>query len=79
MFHASGADVDASMRPALRARGVSKDREILADAGVIMTKYGLRLDPATCVTRPAFVGAFRYHYKFCEVQRMPTLARHAGG
>lgn len=72
MFHQSGAESDASLIPALRARGLKKDPEIASSVRDTVAGYGLQLDPASCTTHPAYLGAFRYNYKLCQLRLLPV-------
>ncbi len=72
IFHNSGAELDTSLSPTLRARGLKKDPEIEAGVRDTVAGYGLKLDPASCTTHPAYLGAFRYNYKLCQVRLVPV-------
>jgi hypothetical protein len=74
IFHNSGAEVDASLSPTLRARGLKKDPEIEAGVRDTIAGYGLQLDPASCTIHPAYLGAFRYNYKLCQVRLVPVAS-----
>jgi hypothetical protein len=74
MFHNSGAELDASLSPTLRARGLKKDPEIEAGVRDTVAGYGLHLDPAICTIHPAYLGAFRYNYKLCQVRLVPVAS-----
>ena len=49
---------------------------IVADAAPVLARYGLQLDPATCVQRESWIGTQPHPYRWCP---LVVVAPGAGG
>jgi hypothetical protein len=60
------------MDPATR-RDLTEEDKVIARASdeLAKTRYGLRIDLASCVTYHAWVGSRRDRYQYCRISRQP--------
>jgi hypothetical protein len=71
MMDATGIGLDTGMDATRRFQALSKEKSLRADADAVLARYSLAYDPANCVVRPAWVGAYRYFYQMCRVDHLP--------
>jgi hypothetical protein len=60
--------------PQRTARGAAaaaeRDAAVLADAQLLLARYGLRYQPPSCTVYPAAIGRNRHAYRLCRVERL---------
>lgn len=69
MYDVRGAQPDSSLNEQQLAKSLTKDRAMLAGAIETLSSRNLVLDPASCITRPAYIGNLLHPYRMCQVRR----------
>jgi hypothetical protein len=72
MMDATGIGLDAGMDDVRRGQALVKEQSLRLAADDVLAQHGLAYDHASCVVRPAWVGAYRYFYQMCRVSPLPA-------
>jgi hypothetical protein len=71
MIDAAGIGLVKGMDNVRRVQALSKENMLRAAADDVLSRHGLAYDHASCIVRPAYIGAYRYFYQMCRVKSLP--------